>query len=570
MPKLDEQGNPIIPEDLRNKPRTEWTLEDYERSGGSGRAPEMVVAALSLTPAGRAIVGSANTAKTAIDLGKKVWQSPQMKSVRTSDFIQNLRSGGDASKMQRTIDPIKSNSIVDEVMAIEPKMLNMLKRINSQSGFKAKDLPNTFTNLQEIFSEQASINFEDKGGFLNVENWYLPKGYREPRQSTISKVGGNLFKRLSEREKYSITEIITNLEDYHQIQLEKYQNNAASGWQPQKPTRGFSGTRTLTTKDGKELGVGWNNKQQSYFLFDFKKNKASLKSRYKAEKSGDDPWSKLTAKVRKSSIKIKNEKALEALERIRTENPDLYFDIVGSMSDPDNVWTAEHINSRTSGVWIKQPDGRLIHKFKQKADGSALYFGDSENIIPATGSNYGTLKTNIENHLASLPDTDIHSGLYIDIDPKSRNFLLRNRSNGKIAEFKPGQPYARIHGMTPSNKWSEVLENVLAGNPAIGLVDTNPIIPTDLALEQPGILGKESNTRLEPISGNIEISQEEIAKQELDAKIDSLPLGLSQRIRNIKELLDAHESGEEVLSQSRYKRLSKEYSKTMLQMNLFE
>ena len=36
--ELDEQGNPIIPEDLKNKPQTEWTFEDWERSGGSGRA----------------------------------------------------------------------------------------------------------------------------------------------------------------------------------------------------------------------------------------------------------------------------------------------------------------------------------------------------------------------------------------------------------------------------------------------------------------------------------------------------------------------------------------------------
>ena len=46
--ELDEQGNPIIPEDLRNKPQTEWTPEDWDRSGGSGRAvegPEMLTAA---------------------------------------------------------------------------------------------------------------------------------------------------------------------------------------------------------------------------------------------------------------------------------------------------------------------------------------------------------------------------------------------------------------------------------------------------------------------------------------------------------------------------------------------
>ena len=53
--ELDEQGNPIIPEDLRNKPQTDWTYEDWERSGGSGRTthttgPTEIAAGLMIAP----------------------------------------------------------------------------------------------------------------------------------------------------------------------------------------------------------------------------------------------------------------------------------------------------------------------------------------------------------------------------------------------------------------------------------------------------------------------------------------------------------------------------------------
>ena len=202
--ELNEDGAPIIPEDLKSKPQTEWTFEDWERSGGSGRAvegPEMLGAALSITPAGRAVSGAIGTVEKGIDIGKKVWQSPQMKGVRTSDFIQNLGSGGNASKMQKTVKPIEQvSNAIDDVLAIPSRQLNQITRLNKNAGFKQKDLANNFGLIQDILNE-SSINFEDKGGFLNVENWTIPEGYKAPRQSTISKVGGNHWKRLQRKTK---------------------------------------------------------------------------------------------------------------------------------------------------------------------------------------------------------------------------------------------------------------------------------------------------------------------------------------------------------------------------------
>lgn len=531
--------------------------------GKAVEGPEMLLGALSLTPAGRAVAGTVNTAKTAIDLGKKVWQSPQMKGVRTSDFIQNLRSGGDASKMQKTIDPIKGGSIIDEVMAIEPKMLNIVKRVNSQSGFKSKDLANTFTNLQEIFNEQASINFEDKGGFLNVENWTIPKGNIVPRQSTLSKVGGTIWKSLQEIDKLRLTEVLTDLEDYHQRGLQG-QNQR---WTSQKPTRGFKGNRIVTTSNGTEIGVAWDGKNQSYHLFDVQKARNRAVGRYQADKAADDPMSWLKGKARKGSIKVKNRDALRALDRIKDEHPNLYLDILGSIDKPDTVWTVEHINSRNSGVWDKQSDGRLIHKFKTKPDGSSLYFGDAENLMPATGTNYGRLKTNMENSSIIT-----NSNYYIDIDPVTRNFYLANRNNGKPVSFRPDGKIVQINGMTPANRWESALNNVLNGGDQVGIVDSMMDNVGDPAIRlETGDFGKDLPTLGELMNSGSTSNQITEYTPSYDEKIleqiDKHPNQV--RLNNIYEQIKDHESGVQLLDSKTYKRYKKEFTKAILQKNLF-
>ena len=514
-------------------------------------------AALMITPAGRAVSGAVNTAKTAIDVGKKAWQSPQMKGIRTSDFIQNLGSGGNASRMQKTVKPIEQvGNAIDEVFSLAPAEFRKIINLNKKSGFTTKDLADNFNTIQEILRPNLQANFNDK--ILDVNTWTIPEGYKQPRQDTLKRVGGNIFKRLTEREQLRVTEIITGLEDF------QLRGPETPNWNPQRPTRGFgSKNKIVKTESGQEIGVAWSVADQSYYLFDFKKNQRSLKGRYLADRSAEDPISQVKAKFRKSSIKVKNRTALEALNRIKTENPELYFDIVGSMSEPNTVWTAEHINSRNSGVWEEQSDGRLLHKFKKKSDGSSLYFGDSENVMPATGTNYGSLKTNMENSTLIK-----NSNYYIDIDPQTRNFFLANRNSGKPATFRSDGKIVEIHGMTPSNRWRSVLEHVLSGGDTIGLVDTNPNVDQAIALEQPGIVGKDSNTRLEPPSGNIEPTEQELLDQEIEKRIDALPLDKQMRIRDIKEQLDAHNSGQSRLTPYRFKKYSKEYSKAILQLRL--
>ena len=208
-------------------------------SGVAGVDHGPLGAALMITPAGRAVSGAVNTAKTAIDVGKKAWQSPQMKGIRTSDFIQNLGSGGDASKMQKTVNAI------DEVFSLAPAEFRKIINLNKKSGFTTKDLADNFNTIQELLRPNLEANFDAK--ILDVNTWTIPEGYKQPRQDTLKKVGGNLFKRLNEREQIGITEILTGLEDYHQRGLEG-QNR--TGWTPQKPTRGFSNNRSLKTDTG--------------------------------------------------------------------------------------------------------------------------------------------------------------------------------------------------------------------------------------------------------------------------------------------------------------------------------
>ena len=125
-------------------------------SGVAGVDHGPLGAALMITPAGRAVSGAVNTAKTAIDVGKKAWQSPQMKGIRTSDFIQNLGSGGDASKMQKTVNAI------DEVFSLAPAEFRKIINLNKKSGFTTKDLADNFNTIQELLRPNLEANFDAK------------------------------------------------------------------------------------------------------------------------------------------------------------------------------------------------------------------------------------------------------------------------------------------------------------------------------------------------------------------------------------------------------------------------
>tara|TARA_Y100001963_G_C6751946_1_gene434686 strand:+ start:60 stop:1751 length:1692 start_codon:yes stop_codon:yes gene_type:complete len=537
-------------------------------SGIAGVDHSPLGAALMISPAGRVVTGAVNQTKTAIDIGKKVWQSPSLKGVRTSDFIQNLgKPSTRADLLQKTVKPIEQvGNAIDEVLSIPSMQLARISRLNKNAGFKGKDLVENFGTIQDILNE-SSINFEDKGGFLNVDNWTIPQGYLKPRQSAVSKIGGTHWKGLQEIDKLRLTEILTNLDDYHQRGLQG-QNQK---WTSQKPTRGFPGNRVVTTSNGIELGIAWDGGNQSYRLFDVQKARNRALDRYQADKPGDDWWSKLTAAQRKKTIKVQNKDALTALDRIKNDHPNLYLDILGSIDQPDTVWTVEHINSRSSGVWDKDPDGsgKLKHKFKKKSDGSPLYFGDSENLMPATGTNYGRLKTNMENHLTSLPSNDINSGLYIDINPKTRNFFLAKKSDGKPWSHPNQQgKIVEINGMTRSGKWKEILYHVLDGGDEIGIVDSMIDNPGDQAIRlETGDFGRTSpNTRLEP--NNQVTDYEPTYEERIFEQIDKHPDQV--KLRGIFESMLDHESGVEPLDPKTYRRYSRILRREILQKSIFD
>lgn len=553
--ELDENNVPIIPEDLKNKPQNEWTKEDWERSGGSGKASHdytLDLLGASILPQTRAAAGVINTTKSAINLGKKVWNSPIAKPVRDSDFVQNwMKDPNQAGNLQKTINAEK---IVDDMLAIPSNQMMKMQRIAREAGLTGKDLVDNFGSILDLFDQSATVNFDDK--LLDTSTWNIPKGYKVPREATIQGKGhlGNqrFWKNLSPGDKLKVTDIITRLDNYHQLGLE---GKNYSGWKVNRPTRGFrDGSRTFIAEDGREYGVRWS--ENGYALFDVAKNKRNIMSRYWADKPADDVWSGMTSRARKNMIKDKNRKALEALERIKDTNPNLYLDIIGNVDNPNTVWTVEHIHSRDSGQWIKQADGKLKHKFKVKKDGSAVYFGDSENLMPATGTNYGRLKTNIERHLKETP-------YFVDIDPQSRNFVISDRITGKPVSFRDDGKIVEIHGMTPAGRWQEVVNNVMEGGDEIGIVDSMIDNPGDEAIRvETDDFGRLSpNTRLEPPSSNPEPWRGEVSDFITETLENNLEGADRENALYWKEIIDDHLSGTEVLSDRTYKRYLKKYKK---------
>ena len=547
--ELDKEGFPIIPEDLKNKPQSEWTPEDWKRSGGSGKASHdytLDLLGASSLPQTRAVASVINTTKSAIDIGKKAWNSPYAKPIRESDFVQNwMKDPNKAGNLQKTINAEK---VIDEMLTIPSNQMMKMQRIVKETGLTGKDLADNFNNIYELFNQEATVNLNDK--LLDTSTWNIPEGYNVPRNETIlgkTHIEKQRFwKNFPAGDKLQVTDIITRLDNYVQGGLE---GNNYSGWKVNRPTRGFrDGSRTFIAEDKKEYGIRWTN--NGYGIFDVAKNKKNVMSRYYADKPAGDAWSSMTRSARLNIIKDKNKKALEALERIKDTNPNLYLDIVGNVDDHSTVWTVEHIHSRDSGQWIEQPDGRLKHKFKVKKDGSAVYFGDSENLMPATGTNYGRLKTNIERHLKETP-------YFVDIDPQSRNFVISDRITGKPVSFRDDGKIVEIHGMTSAGRWKNILDHVMGGGDTIGLVDTNPEVPTDIALEQPGIVGKDENNRVDPRSSNPEPWRGDVSDFMLETIENNLEGADRENALYWKEIVDDHLSGVEVLDDATYKRYLK-------------
>ena len=197
-----------------------------------------------------------------------------------------------------------------------------------------------------------------------------------------------------------------------------------------------------------------------------------------------------------------------------------------------------------------------------------MYFGDAENLMPATGTNYGRLKTSMEN--SSILQ---NSNYFIDIDPETRNFFLANKSNGKPATFRQDGKVVQINGMTPANRWESALNNVLNGGDQVGLVDSMIDNPGDQAIRlETGDFGKDLPSLGEMMNQGSNPNQvtayEPTYDEQILDKIDKHPNQV--RLRNIYEQIVDHESGVQKLDQKTYKRYKKEFTKAILQKSIFD
>ena len=104
--ELDEQGNPIIPEDLKNKPQTDWTFEDWERSGGSGRTthtvgPAEVAAGAVIAPGLTMKAIKAWGAGKVLDAGMQIAfpDAEDTKLEQALDFNKPIKTGFKATRL---------------------------------------------------------------------------------------------------------------------------------------------------------------------------------------------------------------------------------------------------------------------------------------------------------------------------------------------------------------------------------------------------------------------------------------------------------------------------------------
>jgi len=164
--ELDEQGNPIIPEDLRNKPRTEWTPEDWDRSGGSGRA-------------GRAIEGDVVTAGLAYGASKAI--TPIAKILGPAGIIDagiNIATGESDTAFEKKLEAFKPA----KVAAKSTRLIydNILKDVFDH---RILDRPSSITRFSTLQKHKHNKDILDQyvwhkaehGPFKKWEDQGIPK-----------------------------------------------------------------------------------------------------------------------------------------------------------------------------------------------------------------------------------------------------------------------------------------------------------------------------------------------------------------------------------------------------------
>ena len=285
----------------------------------------------------------------------------------------------------------------------------------------------------------------------------IPQKSQDFKYSVYKRIGktgkgnSNLLKQLNKQGKLQEAEdIIMKLDDFKQSQGASQGYKAK--WNPDRPTTGFKGNRTVkyidTQGNPSEVGFRWSISNDTYVPYDLtKRNETILKRlRWNVNRSKKAKW----YSDRVYSISKANNAILRRLlKELRAEDPVKYFEIMGDTrkyATNKGFIFVEHIHAQNSPFWKY-----MSPNFKPR---------DTKNLMIVYGEEFGKLKTNIENEIYKNKNFVFPEGkrLLVDFDKALDVIAIKQlQDTGRLKLI------GHIPRETNPQDWKKALKDALAG-----------------------------------------------------------------------------------------------------------
>jgi len=309
----------------------------------------------------------------------------------------------------------------------------------------------------------------------------IPQKSQNFAYSVYKRSNRGLLKQLKDQGVLQDAEdIVMKLDDFKQSQGASQGYKAK--WNPDRPTTGFKGPRTVKYTDSSgnpsEVGFRWSISKNTYVPYDLlKRNETILKRlRWNVNRSTKAKW--YSDRVYKIS-KANNAILRRLLKELREQNPVKYFEIMGDTrkyATNKGFIFVEHINAQNSPLW--NPKYGIVPNFKPR---------DTKNLMIVRGEEFGKLKTNIENEIYKNKNFVFPDGkrLLVGFDKILDVITIKQlQDNGRLKLI------GHIPRETNPQDWRKALKDALAGykkqpgkaGEIASLLKTDPNVPPDVRL----------------------------------------------------------------------------------------
>jgi len=279
----------------------------------------------------------------------------------------------------------------------------------------------------------------------------IPQKSQNFAYSVYKRSNRGLLKQLKDQGLLQDAEdIVMKLDDFKQS--EGASQGYKAKWNPDRPTTGFKGPRSVkyTDKSGNpsEVAFRWSISKNTYVPYDLlKRNETILRRlRWNVNRSTKAKW----YSDRVYSISKANNAILRRLlKELRAEDPVKYFEIMGNTrkyATNKGFIFVEHIHAQNSPFWKY-----MSPNFKPR---------DTKNLMIVYGEEFGKLKTNIENELYKNKNFKFPDGkrLLVDFDKTLDVITIKQlQDNGRLKLI------GHIPRTTNPQDWRKALKDALAG-----------------------------------------------------------------------------------------------------------